>query len=418
MSSLYWLRQPTWFIDPIAGNDRNTGLDSGHAIKTFAELARRWGRIGTCKFDQATTVTVTSSPPVGDIFDSIIAFGESGSLKIVGTPTIVASSSFTNVGNINRATPLMQTVTDTAVLGGSWTPYVGTHMIRNTTAGPRLGATAWVAFDLGSQTCRTTRFTKPLLTTSVPTFTAMAPQIGDTYQLLLPTQISIGVVQVLAANNSVSTKQLIMTDIFGHTVTDSSLFTAGGMAGFRFGNCRFDAFRLTGGAGNAQGCMFSGSVVAQGCYIGAGAQFLAFSGGAITPVQFLPGSTGSLDLDFLFQSSTTPVIFKGAVINAGLVVVFDGGGPWLDGGTYNSDPGLDGGLDLLWGGNLTSNALTVRGGTFAYTTKPTLNAGLGVPREVRLGGTPGFTPNGSDITWALVPASDLGSGAFIAERDS
>lgn len=415
MSSLYWRRQPTWLVDPISGNDRDTGL-AGHAIKTLEEISRRWGRSGTAGLAQATSITMTSPPPAGDVFEPSVAFADAGSLSLVGTPGIVATSTFTGVTSINRGTQTFQAVTDAAVLGGSWAPYVGTHMVR-IVGGPRAGSTAYVYADLGSQTARTTRFSKPNLGTFIPTFATMAPQVGDAYQLLLPTKVSVGVVRVQAANNSVATKQLSMVDVFAHSIVDSSLFTGGGMAGFRFANCQFDAFRLTGAAGNAQGCNFNGATTAAGLYIGANAQFLAYTGGALNPPQFLPGSNSTLDLDFLF-SSTTPLIQTGAVVTGGLVACFGAGGLWLEGGNYYSDPGNDSGLDLLWGAGLTSNALTVRNGTFAYTTKPTLMAGSGTPREVRLGGSPGFTPNGTDITWAMVPAADIGSGSFIATRIS
>ena len=36
------ITQALWFIDPVSGNDRNTGLSSSNALKTHAELECRY----------------------------------------------------------------------------------------------------------------------------------------------------------------------------------------------------------------------------------------------------------------------------------------------------------------------------------------------------------------------------------------
>src|SRR5574340_1234089 len=37
-----FLTQATWYVDSITGNDLNSGVSAGTALKTLAELSRRW----------------------------------------------------------------------------------------------------------------------------------------------------------------------------------------------------------------------------------------------------------------------------------------------------------------------------------------------------------------------------------------
>ncbi len=57
-----YLEQTAWFVDPVAGNDENGGLTSGSALKTKAEIFRRWGYTWSPTLD-TVQVTITYLNP-------------------------------------------------------------------------------------------------------------------------------------------------------------------------------------------------------------------------------------------------------------------------------------------------------------------------------------------------------------------
>lgn len=149
------LAQATWFIDPSAGNDNDTGL-SGHPLQTWAELTRRWGvgavlnpAGGTC------TVKLMGALPSSDAIrlPAHLRLGVDCVLNVDGTRTTVRSGTLTAVTTINRATSVPWDATDSALgSGGAWTANLSQRV--RITAGGNLGQTMWVAKDLGSKKAR------------------------------------------------------------------------------------------------------------------------------------------------------------------------------------------------------------------------------------------------------------------------
>lgn len=418
----YWLQQPTWFINSASGNDEATGIDSAHPIKTNAELQRRWGMInGNCaKLPQSTVVTIMGDMPDDDVMQFHNMFAENADLDIVGTPTVIASGTFTAVSPINRATQTMQTVTDTGLAGG-WAAHVGIHMIR-IVGGPRAGSTAWVAKDLGSSTCRTSRFVRTEIDAFYPT--SLAPQVGDTYQILQPTRVTAGDIRVQGYNDTLAggpdqdVKHTTLIDLFLHTSIENVQINGGGTGFVKLCNVRYDAMRTGGVLLNMQGCVLYDSigVADRGFRVFGNAYLLAccFLNGVLGGGGGFIASNGYIfvDMDTLYQGIAS-INIEGFA-DMGTVALFDtiGSGVFVNAPSASvvTRAGHDG-VDLLWGGNVGGSgpAITVAGGGIvSYTTKPTANSGLGLGREVRL--------NGVNLLWADVPASDLSSGAVVGVR--
>lgn len=413
MRTSYWLRQPTWVINPSTGDDEATGVDAGHPIRSHAELARRWSmQAGPAKLDQATTVTYTGALLGSDIVSFNVGFGEAGGLNVFGTPTSPASGAFTGVTAINRGTQTFQAVTDSGLVGG-FTPYVGTHMLR-IVGGPRAGSTAWVAKDLGGGSARTSRWVKYSLTTLAPTSAGMAPQVGDAYQVLLPTQVTMGDVRVQAYDDTVfatSTKIINLIDMFGHAAVQNTQLLGGGMGFIKTANCRFDALRIGGVLAVLHGCNIFGVTPDQGFRVLGGAFVFTYAalsqrGGFIAPGGFL-----EYDLDSLLQGAAF-VNVQGH-LQIGTMACFDGisgGGIFVSGPSGKAQSTADqDGADLLWGtNNIGRGIVLTSGANFSYTTKPTINSGLGLGREISVGGV--------DLLLADVPVSDIQSLSVIAQR--
>ena len=82
-----WTGQPTWYVDADNGDDSNSGLTSGTALATFAELQRRWGV--RPKFLVPVTVNVLS-----DIDESVVLRADlegDGRLLLVGSGTTLVT---------------------------------------------------------------------------------------------------------------------------------------------------------------------------------------------------------------------------------------------------------------------------------------------------------------------------------------
>lgn len=186
--------ESAWFIDPVAGDDNNSGTVVGKPLKTHEELR---GRIGSQIIDQFTTISLAND------FDSdnpvIIDFtiGRNGGLRYVGTktPTALYTSiaGFTDVTPISAPTNQPQEVEDTAIpVGWGAAGLVNTAtngMIRiRVTGGSAIGQVSWAAKDLGVFVARTSPFGFPITSfapSSPPTFRTapLAPPvaIGDTF---------------------------------------------------------------------------------------------------------------------------------------------------------------------------------------------------------------------------------------------
>lgn len=129
-----WLQQADWFIDASAGDDENDGNTSGTALRTHAELERRWGPNALLR--QTTTVNIlTDLDATDDATPYIDVTLEDGDVNLfyVGTATTILSGTLTAATTADSSTNTAQSVTDAAV--GDWD-----------TAGP--GGTSVIGFRM------------------------------------------------------------------------------------------------------------------------------------------------------------------------------------------------------------------------------------------------------------------------------
>jgi hypothetical protein len=170
----------------------------------------------------------------------------------------------------------------------------------------------------------------------------------------------------------------------------------------------YGAFLMLGG-GMDTVCIVAGPI----CFAFGG----ACVGGSMLVFQ---GASINVDFDFLFQAGQIVVGNAGfgggpSSFTGGNVAFFDGafdGAISIESGSTYQSVNQNGQGDLLWGTANAGHGVRVRSfGGLLYTTKPTINGGLGAGREALVGGT--------DKQWGAVPFNDSGaaaSGAIIAVR--
>lgn len=176
---------PNWYIDPVNGNDSNTGQTSGSPLKTWAELVARWGTYSPILNQNTTIKFLTSHSDNTDpvIFRPII--GKGSLVTIQGnTPTVITAgvilSGTTNKNyTVGSNSPL---ITNLGATGAT------AQLIRNNTHNSR----AWAYKSLGGNSFVITQPFVP----QTPGGTVFPTEVdtwsdGDSVDLLSLTNVNI-----------------------------------------------------------------------------------------------------------------------------------------------------------------------------------------------------------------------------------
>lgn len=228
-----------WWISFATGNDTNAGTDSGHPLKTFAELFNRWGSSSPVFTIPAITIHVFDH----DVSDAV--FGQFNCLSINTVITIQAvtthtvhSGSITAVTTKDISNNIPPKVKDGTV---TWTP--GTRI--RLTSGTNSGAIAWINKNEGSGVARTTDF---ILTDSDPT-TTLTPSPGDNYTTENLTVLYIADINVsgvgLGAQGSVGTTPGVQVRDMNIQGGASGTIDINGNIGLVLVNSMFDGYGFT-----------------------------------------------------------------------------------------------------------------------------------------------------------------------------
>lgn len=326
LGSVEWRARTVWYIDPAAGNDENDGLTSGTALKTWAELNRRWGK--NPKFGQQITINLLGNIPPADAL-SITGATNTDTIFIVGQRTILASGTLTNYTSYLPGTS-MAIVEDTVL--GSFAPYLFKRI--RFTSGGALGAVAWIVRDELANNAS--------ISVSTLILGASAPSIGDSYVIEDLSTVAIDRIDVFAPGNS----------IFNFTLSDMKILNFGGESSY------------FGCTGTIFGCDISPSF-ASGNSMG----YLLPVGSALSPlfdsvniqatqcVSFLQSmflNSYSYVLNHIAVGTETLFVDSGSIINTDTVGIFDYsniGVEVVNGGIINvQDFGYGG--QGLWGNNV------------------------------------------------------------------
>lgn len=379
-----WRRETDWTIDFAAGADENTGR-TGNALKTFDELDLRLGTLA--KLSQVTTVTVTGNIPLSAPMRVSAHLKAAGLLRCRGTRTQVgAASTITAVTAISRASgggnPLL--ITDTAgVLGAN----VGKRI--RITAGARAGATAWIAFDLGSSQVQTSPFT--IVSDASPvqvTPTNVTPVAGDAYVIETLSTVASHAIALAMDNDYATATQGVQAvwsdfDFRSAANVNSSVFCGANATAMTtaFLGCDLGAVAPTTGTMSAMGCRHHGPILYE-------SQLMLICAGLITArISLNNGSQLAVDYDTLARGVTAFRSRNGSVVRVGTLGVFGA----TDGVLVECDAvaRVDGpfsGVAGLYGSGNSGTGVKCEAGAKLFTTSVAALTITGTVGDAKLGG--------------------------------
>lgn len=393
--------QASWFIDPILGNDGNSGASPTEALKTVAMRQERFGPSAIIKGD--VRITYLGAIPATDV-ENIAARVMAGSkLTLRGTPAILliagaATATLQAVTVMDRYSDQLCSVT--AV--GLDATHVGA-IVRLVT-GPNQGAYARIVRDHGNGRVDTTPF--GIATIPYPYFDSVNPVVGQAIEVFTPSSIHLGGWYCTqgAPNFAGDSPAMVVDSLTVDGGSAGTIYTTDLPVIIQRSNLKF----LTlAGSGKQVVC-------------GGGLDYVRIKNYAYESLHIAYGSINSFvqvqsaaymapDQDPVHIGSRFTVL---GVVDAGAMAFFDipsSSDPAVEirpSGTFTSRSNIADHQDLLWGTNNAGYGVAVEaGGKLLYATKPKINSGLGAGREARVGGT--------DKAWAAIPYVESANNAMI-----
>lgn len=222
LGSVEWRSQITWYVDPVAGNDERNGLTSGTALKTFAELTRRWGPNPVIL--QLTDIFILNDLPFTDpiSFSNIYA---PNMINVHGTTTPVKTGTLTSYTPQNDGLNLAQ-IGDTSLTVSGFGPYIGDRI--KFTSGAAIGLVSWLQRNDGSK--------KASMLLPSYGFTSVDAAPGDSYVIESLTLVPVGTITTtypdtstinfldIICENSICARGVV--DFFGCDLRSATIFSS------------------------------------------------------------------------------------------------------------------------------------------------------------------------------------------------
>lgn len=401
-----YLTQTAWFVNSATGSDTNSGTTAGTALKTLAELARRWSGHVYSPAVSAITITLSGTFPTEYLILEASVPGTT-TINIVGDATMQSSGSVTAYTAFSPSTGVRAALTDGAQ---DFTTHVR-QRIRMTSGAANNGIT-WIGSLGGGVTIANVGqfYTRSL--TASPTL--VNPGIGDTYVIETIATVIAGYSIRLGGRPIVTIENVDVTAQAPAGQNDA--LVTGFNIRMRFFGCRFNSATA--------GVFLMGNNELQAC-ADEGASGLTLQDGNYTMI-------GCCLFGFTQLSTKAACVAQhnmhdGNAVNA--CRLFLGNDAYLEDINHRGFFGCLGGAELItiedfaqyaasaaaarfWGtaGNTSTNALRVRNGCgFSYVTKPTA-MGVAPGADVVLA-------SGAAIAWAAVPAiAAAPDNAFVNVR--
>lgn len=392
-----WRAQLTWFIDPVSGNDENTGLTSGVPIKTNREWLRRVGTTFSLLPSSSYTLRWLSNVPTTDPFNCDVRVPDGSRFDTDALPTVVRSSTFGTVTALNSATQQPLTITD-----GSFDFTSNVFRQIRISSGARAGAYTWVAKAVSAGTARLGNMCTNGINYDTSLVTYVTPVAADPYDIRTLLTVPIGQVSVSSIGNTFQNSKIFSFSnlhLSATSVLDGHIGGANPGCTVVLSGCYLDAITLDHPSIIASNCRNSNdTIVRNGVMI--------FDAGIVDTANLgLFGGTTFLDGHILGQGNGLAYGDGPSNIMIGQCCAFDNASSTtsaihLVGGSRTVRDFPLHGATLFWGTNNTARALTLLSGShFHSRVRPTCNAGLGLGREVYFANTAG----GDDVLWADCP---------------
>ncbi len=432
--NLVWQSQTDWAIDPLLGNDENTGTIAS-PLASGPELARRWGTWGTIANN--TILQIVSSLPLDNplriqINLPLAPNGATATRFVIkGIRTQAATGALTGYTPLSRTTGATTRNTITATF--DFTSHVNKTI--RLTSGTGLGYAAQIQIG-GVNSATITPWTLEVTSdTAVP---ASAPLLqpagiisGDSFEILDCPSLGGCYLISLAGGGGMngattSTSSAVQiknikapTNVASSTsINTPNIQSLSPAIPIYVLSCDLGSNNLGCGLIRCQNTLISAGILCSNGLVSASTRFT--SGGTKvggTALIITAGGVAMFDGDFAFTvvlgvgdgssvASLWPAFARlgnvGFFIPAGLDVVrIDASGfiqcrvgDYVTSIVYGSSTGAGYGIRVISGGKMN------------YVTKPTINAGLGVGRETIVGGT--------DTLYAAIPFVNIANLAMIA----
>lgn len=450
VASLEALKQSTWYIDPVEGNDNSSGMTPNAALKTFKEWQHRVGDFTTLT-PTATflNINIMNDLPPSDPITFRNTMGRGHSCFINGTEKVLATSTLTGTINKDRSTNTPYQVT---VAGLNWDDYIGKKIV--ITSGQGQGSGAYILRNMGSNTAHVSEWMSENTFFDGGTYQSDAPTTGSGFKVVDYTNVTVGATLVGYEENlgiydaeldywapvgGLILQRLHMELNFEEgtviTVAPSPIFSSDTVGGFA--HSIIDSWLLI--PDNSTNCGLANVLLRGGCGVADGAVMLQFGGAYLpTPDAGYPGGVRVergghyfSGADVSFVGTIGGDVFQAADIQCEGVMEYGVMSFWnswhtlfpLPGGiiwNQNSDAWGDGQLvdHCLWGTGNGSYPVVFPGGKFmmnqfkfndGYTpTYPTIELGTFFPQ-----GADGYLAIlGSDNGPSDPNANDTDPGAF------
>jgi hypothetical protein len=216
-SSAAAMGQSVWVIDPVNGNDANSGLTAATALKTDAERQRRMGAWPTWTQEEYHIRYLNDVPTS----DPIVFVGQwksqTGNIYLHGSMTnsqgkaTLASLAIDAVTPVNHATNTALLITSNGIVT-SWTADGLLNQRCRLTSGANVGGVFWPTADLGAKQARMNEPQPAQTFTNPPPFisTTFAPALNDTF--VVESLVSLGSVRIGALGISNGQRNTVVWD--------------------------------------------------------------------------------------------------------------------------------------------------------------------------------------------------------------
>lgn len=404
-----WARQTDWAISEASGADEASGT-AASPLRTSAEFNRRTKGlplVGFITLAILDDMSAANSLVLDLTFVDDLVSGDNFFLK--GKSTQVATGQVDTFTALNRATPSKNTI---ARAGLNFTSHVGRFL--RMTSGTANGYSAPI-FTGSNGSCTLGSFTSTIADPNGSTAAAtvavnsIAIAANDTFEIVEKVSIGYAVLRSRVVSTSGASSTGSLTCV---AVAKDVRVTHQGSGGL--GNVvRSEMISDNGARWVMHSCDLGGMKIGVGshvimnCRFYAGTTFAASAKGGYGPDIQGGGMVGgsicgitadcAFDGDFIFQAvqldvgaATTSRHHISAGCRLGTVGFFD---QTVDAIVVRGNGFIENrvgafGVSQVWGLTAASLGIRIRPrGAFTYVTKPTLNAGLGLTREISVGAT-------------------------------
>lgn len=354
--------QVNWFIDPINGNDENTGLTVPTAIKTAAELFRRWGTTGTVAAPGAATIFVnilSDLPSTDPISGAGFRFGDGQLVVIQATDASVLATG--TAFNVIAQNPATNTPWQIQGNGGTFnfTPYVGNRI--RIVGGPNNGATCSIlaATDGGLTAIVDKPITLPPASPLTFQVGISAISTGDTFNIIQQVRVALDQITI-PYQSETSFPQCTFSNLQIVGELSEPNFPQGMFLG-----CRMDSsFQILQSVTVfLYGCCFTDDLI-----LGASSIITMNAGSVLQGLVCFAGSI-ILDADVVLYGGNLSL--QGGFQMIAQLAVFNAAAPGIQLMTSNSSaqtfPSIYSGGNRVWGAGNTAGVSVGPGGIFDAT---------------------------------------------------